>query len=99
LGEISILSNGDRFIHLTRPNPANTQSILNFQLANPAKVSIALVSDKGNLAAMPLTTRQMAAGSHEVKLDNFIRLLPSGVYYIVYRVNNERIADKLVIVK
>lgn len=99
LGEITILNNGDRFIHLTRPNPANTQAILNFQLANPAKVSVALVSDKGNLAAMPLTTRQMAAGSHEIKLDNFIRLLPAGVYYIVYRVNNERITDKLVIVK
>ncbi|RYY33653.1 MAG: T9SS type A sorting domain-containing protein [Sphingobacteriaceae bacterium] len=98
-GNRIVLRNGDEFIYLIKPNPATTQASLDFLLASSSKVSISLMSEKGNKVVTALTPRQLAAGPNTVRLDSYINQLPSGIYFVVYTINDEKVVDRLMIVK
>ncbi|MBC7933889.1 MAG: SBBP repeat-containing protein [Rhizobacter sp.] len=98
-GRTTTLRNGESFLFSVRPNPASSQATLNFLLASSSKISITLLNDKGSKVGIALAGKQLAAGNYEIRLDNFTRILPAGLYIIVYRVNDEQVTDKLLIIK
>lgn len=98
-GRVATLRNGEPFRYVTMPNPAISHATLSFQLTSSARVSVSLVNGSGRLAALPVPQKQLAAGNYNIRIDQHVQKLNAGMYFIVYRINDEQVVDQLLITK
>jgi len=63
------------------PNPFNPSTIISYQLANPANVSLRVYDIIGNEVAILIDNRKQSAGSHSIEFNKFNHNLSSGVYF------------------
>ncbi|MFT3979660.1 MAG: hypothetical protein QM687_04260 [Ferruginibacter sp.] len=93
---MAILSNGDVFFHQVSPNPVNgINGRLDYQLQSAARVSIVLINSSGTAVSTLQPLRNQPAGHYTVPINT--ANLTTGKYYIIYRINSDKITDGLII--
>lgn len=86
----------------TYPNPFNPQTTLTFELAAPAKASLAIYDVKGRLVRTLFADRAFGAGRHQETWngrDDAGRTLPSGTYFCRLRTGDLTKSRKMSLVR
>ena len=78
------------------PNPAISETILNFDLAQSSDVEIKLIDINGKMVK-EIEAGNMAPGSHQHQLD--VRNLAAGSYYYIVSANGTMLASTINVVK
>ena len=78
------------------PNPANKNLNLIYTLKSSKNVGVQLLDNFGKVVLTLLNNQQQSAGTYNVTLYNVGRF-GTGVYYIRYQLDGERIMQKVII--
>ncbi|MCP9752723.1 hypothetical protein, partial [Ferruginibacter sp. HRS2-29] len=98
-GFTTTLRNGETFLHFISPNPILGNSMVNFNLKSAARVGISIFESNGSKVSELLKTQLLAAGDHRIAIGNNFFKLRTGVYFITYFINDEKVIDKVVVGK
>ena len=79
------------------PNPFNANAVIQFSLARPAWLNMAVYDAAGRLVSEPVLKTRFAAGMHQVPFPG--GGLPSGIYMIRIQAGDEAKTGKMVLVK
>jgi len=77
------------------PNPFTSNTIIAYELAIDQSVDIKIFNAIGNLVAQPVRQEQQEAGSYEYNFE--ANGLPTGVYFLVIRVDGQKLSKRLVL--
>ncbi|MFT3979661.1 MAG: T9SS type A sorting domain-containing protein [Ferruginibacter sp.] len=95
---IATLSNGDLFFHQVSPNPLMNSGRITYQLQSSSNISISIFNINGRVVVNLLPERMQAAGNYTIPVkDEWYSKLKNGRYFIVYRINSDKIVEGIVI--
>jgi hypothetical protein len=77
------------------PNPADSEIYINFSLAEPADVGIAIINFTGQTVLQHIDKKKLDLGSHTIKVP--VESLSKGVYLARIKINNRVLVKKVVI--
>ena len=77
------------------PNPADSEIYINFSLAEPADVGIAIINFTGQTVLQHIDKKKLDLGSHTIKIP--VHTLSNGVYLARIKINNGVLVKKVVI--
>lgn len=91
--EIPVVKNAEAGLRIA-PNPSRGESILSFELVQPARVEVELYSSRGTLVA-PVFSGLLGMGYHTLPL----AMGQSGAYYCVVKANSKRLMTPFNVVR
>ncbi len=84
------------------PNPFNPATTLNFTLTTSSAISLDIVNLKARVVANLLTHQVLPSGSHDIRwqgIDDQGNPLPSGLYFVRLRTDNQFLTRKVMLIK
>ncbi len=96
-GTITILSNGEEFMHRIAPNPVNNQASINYHLQSAADISIQIIAINGSRTLSLLPAQRQPAGYYRMEISRQLAALRPGMYIVQYLVNGQSVTEKFIV--
>ena len=80
------------------PQPASTEAFVSFHLKQNAEVTVGIYNEMGQKVMQdPLANSSQSSGDHSFEIP--VRALSAGIYFVRLESNDQRVTQKLVVVK